>query len=223
MGKLTKTKQTIYFINIIVVALLLAACSGNSETVLKEKPIEEKKVNEEKHESDTKEGLVTETESQEENQNSKDDQKELAISNPDKETITLEEFIDRWNEIDPGRLSEETQTMSVENGILTGLGSLGISDSYIFSLNQEDNMIHSVTLNLSFPLPEDGEGLGSIPDRIRILMDVLEPEVESKVKENMLSTLLSSRMFDITVSNYKVTYTVRNGDDRFYLDAIFNE
>lgn len=216
-----KTKQILYSIFMsILAALILTGCSDTSS----DQP-EEKQQNEEtklEKEKDSNGKAADETELSE-NQKSKKTQGETAASESTKDTLTFNEFIIRWNEIDSGSLSGEIQNLTVENGIKTGYVVLGMSDSIIFTLNQKDNMINKVTLNLTYPLEEEGGGFGSdIPHQIMILMDVLEPELEAEKKEDMVKTLLSSRNTSTSVNDYNVTYSANNGDDRFYFDAVPN-
>ncbi|MEH7435907.1 hypothetical protein V7182_00305 [Neobacillus drentensis] len=199
-------------------AILLTACSDNKTAVKTEAKATKVAQEEKEIKEETTEKSAEETVSKGENQSTE----EPAVSYTAEKTLTLDELINRWNEIEPGALSGKTETMSVKDGILTGLGNLGGGDSFIFELNQKDNMIQQVSLNLTFPLPEEGGGLGkNIPHQITVLMDVLEPELRDEQKEEMLSTLLNSQASEVSVKEGRVTYTVRNGDDRFWLDATF--
>ncbi|MCM3671632.1 hypothetical protein M3181_21995 [Mesobacillus maritimus] len=202
MQQVKLTQRKLYPILVIVIAtILLAACSDNSSV------------------QSTVENQEVATIEIEEGTN------EVQEETLPKGSITFDEFINRWNEIEPERLSRETETISVENGIKTDMGHLGIPDSYIVQYNQKDSLIKTVSLNLSFPLPEDGGGLwGNIPYNVGILMDVLEPELKEEDKEELLNTLLNSRMIpEVSARWGNVTYTVENGDDRFWLDATFSQ
>lgn len=199
-------------------AILLTACSDNKTAVKTEAKATKVAQEEKEIKDETTEKSAEETVPEGENQSTE----EPDVSHTAEKTLTLDELINRWNEIEPGTLSGKTETMSVKDGILTGLGNLGGADSFIFELNQKDNMIKQVSLNLTFPLPEEGGGLGkNIPHQITVLMDVLEPELRDEQKEEMLSTLLNSQASEVSVKEGRVTYTVRNGDDRFWLDATF--
>lgn len=215
MQHVRHTKLKLYSIFMMALAaVLLAACSDDTagKTTNEQHGAETAKVEKEKEIKDEPaEGIS-------ENQTTGEDQVEPAVP----QALTLDEFINRWNKLEPAGLTGETQTVSVEDGILTGYGTIGSGDTYIFEVNEKDKTLQKVSLNLTYPLPEDGGGLGeAIPHNIRILMDTLEPQLSSEDKDKMLSTLLSSQIEEISVKGDSVTYTVRNGDDRFWLDAAF--
>lgn len=215
-----KIKQTLNIFIILVTAILITACSGNSDVVSNEPQKEEQKVNNEnaiKGQSEDK--LLSKTESQDKVQKTKSVPEDPAVYNIAEATITLNDFINRWNEIEPGRLSVETETNKIENGIRTGMGMLGNSDSYIFELNQADNTIRKVSLNLTYE--ENGEVGESILHDVRILMDVLEPKLSETAKEQMIKTLIGSHIIEVSVRAGIVTYSISKGDDRFWLDATF--
>lgn len=145
---------------------------------------------------------------------------------PAEETFTMHEFVSRWNELDPGGLSAETETYGVENGIITEMGSLGFSDSYVVELDQTNKHIRHVSLNLTYPLPEEEQVSAAIIHKIRVLIDVLEPELEDKERDKIIETLGVTKDYSIAEASArmsKVTYTINNEDDRPWVDAAFPE
>lgn len=232
MQQVKNARQKLYSAFMLaLVALLLTACSDNSKAgTVVEKESKTTSTDQEaavQDEQEMKDEIkVEETELKNENQATEEDQKDSTVLSTTEKTLTLHEFINRWNEMEPGRLSGETKTERVENGIVSGYGSIGLADTYIFQVNQNDNTIQGVALNLSYPLPEDEvEGLGdNIPNTIRVLMSVLEPELTEEEKEQMLSTLINrTTISEVSVKHRNVTYKTRYGDDRFWLDADFGQ
>ncbi|MFE4354214.1 hypothetical protein [Peribacillus butanolivorans] len=221
LGKTIQQKFN-YIFFLAMIGMLLNACSEESTT---EQPAEKLL---ETTEVEPKEEDTIENESLDVNQTTEESTEDgLETNNTTKESLTLPDFINRWNEIDPDGLSGETEISSVDNGLITEQGSIDNSDSYIVTFDENNKNIKKVSLNLSYPLIED-EQKYPIGDNIihntSILIDVMEPELKNEDRDKILQALGLSEgylAFEASIRMDKVTYAINSGDDRFWLDATF--
>lgn len=145
--------------------------------------------------------------------------------------LTHEEFIKRWNQIaeENGQtnyhLNGEIETLDSDEEVFE-MGFISISDSYLVLANPETGAIQKVSLNLSYPIDEDPDSQ-HIHDVTKILMQVLQPKLtEVDLKFNLSELGVSTNDYsreEVTLVENGVTYTINNGDDRFWLDAIVEE
>ncbi|MCM3652971.1 hypothetical protein [Metabacillus litoralis] len=145
--------------------------------------------------------------------------------------LTHEEFIKRWNQIveENGQtnyhLNGEIETLDSDEEVFE-MGFISISDSYLVLANPETGAIQKVSLNLSYPIDEDPDS-PHIHDVTKILMQVLQPTLtEVDLKFNLSELGVSTNDYsreEVTLVENGVTYTINNGDDRFWLDALVEE
>lgn len=144
---------------------------------------------------------------------------------------THKEFIKRWNQIaeENGQtnyhLNGEIETLDSDEEVFE-MGFISISDSYLVLANPETGAIQKVSLNLSYPIDEDPDS-PHIHDVTKILMQVLQPKLtEVDLKFNLSELGVSTNDYsreEVTLVENGVTYTINNGDDRFWLDALVEE
>lgn len=208
--------QKFYYVFIVsIIGMLLSACSDKSVTEQSvEKQVETK-------EEKSKEVALKEEETQ-------DCTTEDLETTTIQKTMTLHDFINRWNEIDSDSLSEEIKTSSIEDGLIMETGSLGSSDYYIAALNQNNKNIKKISLSLTYHLVENDKQ-NRVGDNIihdtSVLIDVLEPGLEDKDRDIILKSLGLSEGYVVpegSVRMDRVTYSVIGDDDRFWLDATFD-
>lgn len=145
--------------------------------------------------------------------------------------LTHKEFIKRWNQIveENGQtnyhLNGEIETLDSDEEVFE-MGFISISDSYLVLANPKTGAIQKVSLNLSYPIDEDPDS-PHIHDVTKILMQVLQPTLtEVDLKFNLSELGVSTNDYsreEVTLVENGVTYTINNGDDRFWLDAIVEE
>ncbi|MFB8422056.1 hypothetical protein [Priestia megaterium] len=140
------------------------------------------------------------------------------------ESLTFNEFIDRWNKIEPNMSDKQVEEAGVDKGLIIKRGSLRNADSYIVFLTKENKNIHHVTLNLTYPSVDEKQDLPNLVHYIDTLIQVLEPDLSREERTKIIKTLGITNddwMAEVSVRLNRVAYTMNTEDDRLYITATY--